>query len=179
MLSPGLTMELMSWRERVERQFVFKPEHGVTFDEASQAGNSGVKRFKAAQASRILMAAAAARLAGQVANEQLAAQLAQFEQAAERARDVVKDLRDVQSDRRSWERLLNRSPQIDSRPQRGDAGNRRHRVVAVCITRRPRTATAAEPLHLAGGHDFGEGRGAGQQLSRRRRPAGGASFVPA
>lgn len=109
MLSPGLTMELKSWRQRVEQQFVFKPEHGLSLDRSSASDPNAVKRFKAIQAKRILMGARQLDSLAAAGREQLAGELRQYEQSAERARELVRQLRDVQSDRRPWERAVNRS----------------------------------------------------------------------
>jgi DNA-binding helix-hairpin-helix protein with protein kinase domain len=109
MLSGGLTLELKTWRDRVEQQFVHRPAHAMSMKQAAQAGDVEVSRFKAAQARRILMGAAQPSSMARLAGEQLAAQLGQYDQAAAAGRTIVKELRDVQSIRRPWERALNSS----------------------------------------------------------------------
>jgi DNA-binding helix-hairpin-helix protein with protein kinase domain len=110
MLSPGLTLELITWREGVERQFSYKPEHAISFDQAAQGGQAATMRFKGAFARRILMAAAQLASVAKVADEQVASQIGQFEQAATGARALARELRDELGGRRLLERLLNRSP---------------------------------------------------------------------
>jgi DNA-binding helix-hairpin-helix protein with protein kinase domain len=109
MLSGGLTLELKTWRDRVEQQFVHRPAHAMSMKQAAQAGDVEVSRFKAAQARRILMGAAQLSSMARLAGEQLAAQVGQYDQAAAAGRAIVKELRDTQSIRRSWERAINSS----------------------------------------------------------------------
>jgi DNA-binding helix-hairpin-helix protein with protein kinase domain len=112
MLTPGLTMELTVWREAVEQQFVFKPEHGVTLDYASAAGDAAVRRFKVFLARKILMAAKQLESLGVAGREQLNRELALYDEEASHTRDVAYELRDYQGSRRWFERLLNHSPAI-------------------------------------------------------------------
>ncbi len=109
MLSPGLTMELVTWRQRVEQQFVFKPEHGISLNRSSVTDPNAVNRFKAVQAKRILLGARQLDSMAAAGQEQLAGELRHFDMYADRARDVARQLRDVQSSRRPWERSINRS----------------------------------------------------------------------
>jgi hypothetical protein len=112
MITPSLTMELTGWREVLEQQFVFKPEHGVTLDYASAAGETAVRRFKAFLARKILMAAKQLDSLSRAGREQLGCELAGYDEAASKTREVAYELRDYQGSRRWFERLLNQSPAI-------------------------------------------------------------------
>jgi DNA-binding helix-hairpin-helix protein with protein kinase domain len=109
-LGPGLTMELMSWRDRVEKGFRFKPEHGVSMEDAKQAGESALRRFKIAQARKVLMGAKQLDAMAEVGLAETNRDLKKFSEVAERARLVANQLRDFQSDRRPLERFLNTNP---------------------------------------------------------------------
>jgi hypothetical protein len=61
------------------------------------------------QAKRILMAARQLDSLAAVGREQLASELRQFEMHAEPTREHARQLRDFQSNRRPWERAINRS----------------------------------------------------------------------
>ena len=110
MLHPGLVLELTTWRDRIERQFVFKSEHGVNFNDTDVGGKAAVQRFKVAQARRILMASRQLDSLAAASRDQLQRELTHFDRVAAPARDLAKQLRDAQTNRREWERLLNRSP---------------------------------------------------------------------
>jgi DNA-binding helix-hairpin-helix protein with protein kinase domain len=110
MLHPNLLLELTSWRERVERQFVFKPEHGVNFQQGGTANKDAVMRFKVAEARRILMASKQLDALAHGSRDQVERELAHFDRAAEATRETAKQLRDWQSNRRPAERLINQSP---------------------------------------------------------------------
>lgn len=108
-VGPNLQIELMEWRRRVEQQFVFKPEHGVSLERGGASDPNAAKRFKAVQAKRILMAARQLDSLAAVGREQVANEVRQFEMYAEPAREMARQLRDFQSNRRPWERSINRS----------------------------------------------------------------------
>jgi len=110
MLHPGLVLELTTWRDRIERQFVFKSEHGVDFNDSDVGGKAAVARFKVSQARRILMASRQLDSLAAASRDQLQRELAHFDRVAAPARELAKQLRDSQSNRREWERLLNQSP---------------------------------------------------------------------
>jgi len=109
MLSPGLTLELRTWRDRIDRQFVFKSEHGINIEDKNAAGKDAVNRFKVVQARRILMGARQLEILVANAREELVRELNHYERQCELARAVAKELRDVQSARRRWERAINSS----------------------------------------------------------------------
>jgi DNA-binding helix-hairpin-helix protein with protein kinase domain len=111
-LGPGLTLELMTWREKVEKSFKFKPEHGVSMDDAKQAGESALRRFKIAQARKVLMGAKQLDAMAEVGLAETNRDLKKFSTVAESARQVASQLRDFQSDRRPLERYLNSNPYV-------------------------------------------------------------------
>jgi DNA-binding helix-hairpin-helix protein with protein kinase domain len=111
-LGPGLTLELMTWRERVEKGFKFKPEHGVSMEDARQAGESALRRFKIAQARKVLMGAKQLDAMTDVGLAETNRDLKKFSSVAENARQVANQLRDFQSERRPLERLLNSNPYL-------------------------------------------------------------------
>lgn len=111
-LGPGLTLELMTWRERVEKGFKFKPEHGVSMEDAREAGEGALRRFKIAQARKVLMGAKQLDALADVGLAETNRDLKKFSTVAESARQVAKELCDFQSERRPLERLLNTKPYI-------------------------------------------------------------------
>jgi DNA-binding helix-hairpin-helix protein with protein kinase domain len=111
-LGPGLTLELMTWRERVEKGFKFKPEHGVSMEDAKQAGEGALRRFKIAQARKVLMGAKQLDALADVGLAEANRDLKKFSVVADTARQVANQLRDFQSERRPLERLLNTNPYI-------------------------------------------------------------------
>ncbi|QDT74594.1 Protein kinase domain protein [Lacipirellula limnantheis] len=110
MLHDGLTLELFAWRDRVSRQFVFKPEHGVNFSDADAGGKAAVQRFKVTQARRILMASHHLDSLAAASRNQLERELTFFDRSADSARELAKNLRAAQSARRPLERIINQSP---------------------------------------------------------------------
>jgi DNA-binding helix-hairpin-helix protein with protein kinase domain len=50
-------MELLQWRMQIDRQFVFNPEHGVSLADLSSSKELAIRRFKMAQARKILSTA--------------------------------------------------------------------------------------------------------------------------
>ncbi len=112
MLTPGLTLELMNWREVLEHDFVFKPDHGVTFSHVTNAGEAAVKRFKTFQARRILMAAKQLDSVAHAGREQLAGEVGRYDELAAQARDVAYELRDFQGGRSRLEQLINYSRNV-------------------------------------------------------------------
>jgi hypothetical protein len=112
MINDERLLELKGWRDSVERQFSYKPEHGLNLDSKHVANEATIKRFKASLARRILMAARQLESTCRAAREQLAMDLAGFEAEADAVRAIANELRDYQTGRRPLERLLNRSPAV-------------------------------------------------------------------
>lgn len=107
MLSPGLTLELMIWRERVEKGFKFKPEHGVSMEDARRAGEGALRRFKIAQARKVLMGAKQLDAMADVGLAETNRDLRKFCEVAERGKQAAKQLQQFDSQRRPIERFLN------------------------------------------------------------------------
>jgi DNA-binding helix-hairpin-helix protein with protein kinase domain len=111
-LHPGLTLELMSWRGKIESGFKFKSEHGVSFEDAQKAGESALRRFKIAQARKVLMGAKQLDALAEVGLAEMNRDLKKFNDLADRGRQVANQLREFQTGRRSLERQLNTNPYI-------------------------------------------------------------------
>ena len=111
-LSPGLTLELLSWRERVAKGFKFKPEQGVSFEDAKQEGESALRRFKIAQARKVLMGCKQLDALAEVGLAETNRDLKKFNELAERGRQIANQLREFQSNRRGLERQLNANPYV-------------------------------------------------------------------
>jgi DNA-binding helix-hairpin-helix protein with protein kinase domain len=110
MLTPSITMELLNWRERVEGEFVFKPDGVTTADKESE--EDAIMRFKTYQGRRVLVHAKHLESLADAAGHQLEKELAQFYDFSTKTRDVAVEMRDFQSGRRPLERFVNRSPRI-------------------------------------------------------------------
>lgn len=110
MMNDDRILELKAWRDSVERQFVFKPEHGISLDPKTPVNDVTIKRFKASLARRILMAARQLESVVSSGREQLAIALKDFEKHAEHVRAAAGELRESQTRRRPLERLVNRGP---------------------------------------------------------------------
>ncbi len=112
MLSPEMALELMAWRRNIEQAFVFRPEFGVGIKDRDVGGKTAVHRFKVGQSRRILIAATQLESIAQAAGDELRRELRDFDRVAQQAQEAVKELRQVQSSRREWERQINKSPAI-------------------------------------------------------------------
>jgi DNA-binding helix-hairpin-helix protein with protein kinase domain len=104
-----LVIELMHWRTEVERGFNFNPEHGITLADVGAAKDAAVRRYKISQARRILTGSKQLETLAAAGRSELTRALSQFNQAADQWRGVATQLRDFQSARRRFERLINES----------------------------------------------------------------------
>jgi DNA-binding helix-hairpin-helix protein with protein kinase domain len=102
-----LVIELMHWRTEVERGFSFNPEHGITLADVGAAKDAAVRRYKISQARKILTGSKQLETLAAAARSELARALTQFNQAGDQWKGVATQLRDFQSARRSFERLIN------------------------------------------------------------------------
>jgi DNA-binding helix-hairpin-helix protein with protein kinase domain len=109
-IDPETVIELLQWRRNVEPGFKFNPEHGITLANMGSAKEAAIRKFKISQARKILTAAKQITMLGDVAKDELARACTQFDDASERWKNTAKQFRDFQSQRRSSERLLNRTP---------------------------------------------------------------------
>ena len=112
MVNEERLLELTTWRQSVERQFIYKPEHDIQLDKRTPVNDAVIKRFKISVARRILMAVRQLESVCVAGRERLKAEIHEFEQAADRARQVAAQTREFQSQRRPLERQINRSPLV-------------------------------------------------------------------
>jgi hypothetical protein len=108
-IDPETVMELLQWRTDVERQFHFKPEHGITLADVGQAKELAVRRFKISQARMILTGAKQLESLADVGGDEQKLALAGFHREAESWSKLAREFRDFQSGRRWFERHINRS----------------------------------------------------------------------
>jgi DNA-binding helix-hairpin-helix protein with protein kinase domain len=109
-IDEDLTMELLHWRQQVERGYVFNPEHGEILAELRGGGEAGVRRFKVSQARKILTGQEQLQALAAARKAELTQVLSQYEVATSQWLKVAKQLRDFQNGRRPLERLINHSP---------------------------------------------------------------------
>ena len=109
-LDPETVMELLDWRRDVEQKFVFNPEHGITLASVGQTKELAVRRFKIAQARKILAGAKQVETLADVGKADLTRALAQFDGALEQWKAKAKPYRESQSGRSRLELFVNRSP---------------------------------------------------------------------
>jgi DNA-binding helix-hairpin-helix protein with protein kinase domain len=105
-----MVMELLQWRARVERDFVFSPDHGVTISDLKQAKEVAVRRFKISQARKILAQVKQIQSLAEAEKVEIPRTLAPFDDEAAKWKSVAKQFRDFQSGRQRFERWINRSP---------------------------------------------------------------------
>jgi DNA-binding helix-hairpin-helix protein with protein kinase domain len=108
-IDPETVMELLQWRTEVERQFTFKPDHGITLQDVGQAKELAVRRFKISQARKILTAARQLETLADAGKDDLTRALSLFDRESESWSKLAREFRDYQSARRPHERFINRS----------------------------------------------------------------------
>jgi hypothetical protein len=91
---------------------VFNPEHGITLASVGQTKELAVRRFKIAQARKILAGAKQVETLAEVGEADLDRALAQFDGALEQWKAKAKQFRDSQSGRWWLEMLINRAPSV-------------------------------------------------------------------
>ncbi len=111
-LDPETVMSLLDWRREVEQKFVFNPEHGITLASVGQTKELAVRRFKIAQARKILTGAKQVETMAEVGKADLNRALMQFDGTLEQWKAKAKQYRESQSARSKIEMLLNRAPGI-------------------------------------------------------------------
>jgi len=106
-VSAATSIGLLQWKAKVEQEFVFKPEHGVTLKEMKHAEEFATQRFKVTQARKVLMTAT--RLQNLAGSGRIGQQnsLQPFDELSAQWLSVAKQLRDFQSKRPTVERLAN------------------------------------------------------------------------
>lgn len=110
MIDTQMLIELMTWREEVEHNLVIKPDHGVTAAELEQATEVATQRYKLSQARRVLMGASRLESVAKSAARATDRELLTFDGRVSHWREIGKQLRDYQNDRRWLERTVNASP---------------------------------------------------------------------
>jgi DNA-binding helix-hairpin-helix protein with protein kinase domain len=108
-ISSSLAIELLQWRSQLENEFEFRPEHGVTAQELQFAGEAAARRFKLGQARKVLMGAKQVAALANAGEIELGQFLARYDAEVSKWRGIAGELRDFQSGRRRWERLVNRT----------------------------------------------------------------------
>ena len=108
-IEAGTTIGLLQWKAKLEQEFVFKPELGVTLQELKHSEELSTQRFKVTQARRVLMAATRLKTLADAGRDGLDRSLVPFDDLVKQWRGVAKQLRDFQSNRQTVERLANSS----------------------------------------------------------------------
>jgi DNA-binding helix-hairpin-helix protein with protein kinase domain len=111
-IDPETVMDLMQWRTEVEREFSFRPEHGITLADVGASKEIAVRRFKISQARKILTAAKQLESLAEAGRGELARALSHFAREADQWSKVAGELQDFQSSRRRLERFINQSPAL-------------------------------------------------------------------
>ncbi len=111
-LDPETVMSLLDWRREVEQKFVFNPEHGITLASVGQTKELAVRRFKIAQARKILTGAKQVETMAEVGKADLNRALNQLDGALEQWKAKARQYRESQNTRSKFEMLLNRAPGI-------------------------------------------------------------------
>jgi DNA-binding helix-hairpin-helix protein with protein kinase domain len=109
-LQPETVVALMDWRREVEQKFTYNPEHGITLASVGQTKELAVRRFKIAQARKILSGAKQIETLSEVAKVELARALTQFDTAVDQWKAMAKQYRESQNGRFRWELFINRAP---------------------------------------------------------------------
>ena len=104
-----IILEMIQWRAALERQFEFKPDHGVTEQQIDAAEKLATQRFKQVQARKVLMGSSQLDQMAQSAECELQYALKRFDQLADHTRALAHQLRDAESSRRNLERTVNSS----------------------------------------------------------------------
>ena len=109
-------MELVQWRRDVEREFSFKPEHGITLADVGAAKEMRRAAVQDSQARKILTGAKQLESLAEAAKAELHAALGQFDARPSSGRKSPSELRDYQSGRRPLRAADQSFAGIDRRP---------------------------------------------------------------
>ncbi len=112
LLSPEMALELLQWRDLVEQQFVFKPEHGVTAADLERAQQAATQRFKISQARKILIGARHLDSLALVGKASLKRTGREFETHSTKWKEIARERGRYQQSRTKLEQLLNISPAV-------------------------------------------------------------------
>lgn len=111
-ISPELALELLRWRETIEQQFKFKPDHGVTAADLQRAQQAAIQRFKISQARKILIGARHLESLAAVGNAAVKRSLKEFESLSSKWKEIARGRGEYQQSRTRIERVLNDSPAV-------------------------------------------------------------------
>jgi DNA-binding helix-hairpin-helix protein with protein kinase domain len=111
-LSPELALEMLQWRELVEQQFVYKPEHGVTAEDLERTKQAATHRFKLSQARRILIGARHLESLALVGKAAVRRSGREFENIKVKWKQVAREKGAYQLSRTRLERAINSSPAV-------------------------------------------------------------------
>ena len=109
-LSPELALELLQWRELIEQQFVYKPEHGVTAEDLERTKQAATHRFKLSQARKILIGARHLESLAMVGKAAVKRSVREFETVKEKWKQIARQKGAYQQSRTKLERTINSSP---------------------------------------------------------------------
>jgi len=109
-ISSELALEMLQWRELVEAQFEFKPEHGITAADMERAEQLATERFKIAQARKILIGARHLESLAQVGQAALKRSGRDFAALSDKWKELARARGHYQQGRTTLERSVNQSP---------------------------------------------------------------------
>ena len=112
LLSPEVALEMLQWRELIEQQFVFKPEHGVTAADLERTQQAATQRFKISQARKILIGARHLDSLALVGKAALKRTGRDFETHSNQWKEIARARGSYQQSRTKLEQLLNISPAV-------------------------------------------------------------------
>lgn len=108
-LSPSVMMELLAWRTRVEEKFEYKAEEGLTERELNADRQEAHRRFKIAQAHKILQGAKKMRAMSFAAKGQLDQAMSRYKRHVEQWRAMAHERQQGEAERSPLEAKLNQS----------------------------------------------------------------------
>jgi DNA-binding helix-hairpin-helix protein with protein kinase domain len=109
-MSPSLALEMLQWRELVQRQFVFSPAHGVTAADMARAQQAATQRFKIAQARKILIGARHLDSLAMVGKSALKRSGRDYDALSTKWKEVARERGSYQQSRTQLEQTINSSP---------------------------------------------------------------------
>ncbi|MCA9258695.1 MAG: hypothetical protein KDA61_05830, partial [Planctomycetales bacterium] len=107
-----LELEFGRWLQQINRNFVFRPDHGVTAGALDAAEELATQRYKLSQARKVLTGAKHVEGLADAGAAALTGELAAFDKLGEAWREAARELRELESKRRPLERTINRSHRV-------------------------------------------------------------------
>jgi len=111
-LSQELALEMLQWREILEQNFTFKPEHGVTAADLEHAQQAATHRFKISQARKILIGARHLDSLAMVGKTTLERSGRDFNALSTKWKEIAREKGNYQLGRTKLERSINSSPAV-------------------------------------------------------------------